>query len=359
MAGRTETASLKALQEHAALMEILTQVSQAALEGGSLAERLKRIAEFLYDRLPVAIASILLLDGDGSHFVSETDSGDLPLDFPADWPVSLGACGRCARTGEAQLVLDVRKDPDYMPGHPHVKSEYIVPIRYQGRMLGVLNLESTRRDTFGAQARKVFDAVALQIAGAIHLARVNEQLAAANAQLERLSSVDALTGVANRRRFDEVLAQEWRRAARSGRPLTVMLADLDRFKALNDSRGHLHGDTCLRRVAQVLEAGLRRAADHLARYGGEEFALVLPDTDLAEARRHAESLRAAVIAERLPHGGAPGRPYVTISIGAASTQPRRGDRPEPLVELADQALYRAKRGGRNRVVALGGRQASG
>ncbi len=335
-------------------MEILTQVSQAALESGSLEERLKRIAQFLYDRLPVAIASILLLDSTGERFVSETDSGDLPLDFPNPWPVSRGACGRCARTGEPQLVLDVRKDPDYIPGHPHVKSEYIVPMRYQDRLLGVLNLESTRRDTFGPQARKVFDAVALQIAGAIHLARVNEQLQQANAELERLSSVDALTGVANRRRFDDVLSREWRRAARRGAPLTVMLADLDRFKALNDTRGHLHGDACLRRVAQVLERGLRRAGDLLARYGGEEFALVLPETDLAEARTHAETLRAAVVAERLPHGGSPGRPHVTISIGAAATTPQREERPEPLVALADQALYRAKRGGRNRVVALGG-----
>ncbi len=335
-------------------MEILTQVSQAALAEGNLDERLKRIAQFLFERLPVAIASILLLDGDASHFVSETDSGDLVLDFPDDWPVSKGVCGRCVRTGEPQLVLDVRQDPDYMPGHPNVQSEYIVPIRYQDRMLGVLNLESTRRDTFGPQARKVFDAVALQIAGAIHLARVNEQLQEANAKLEHLSSVDALTGVANRRRFDEVLTREWRRAVRSGRPITVMLADLDRFKALNDTRGHLHGDLCLRRVAEVLEKGLRRASDLLARYGGEEFALVLPDTDLAEGRRHAETLRAAVIAEKLPHGGSPGRPHVTISIGTAACLPHRGERPEPLVELADQALYRAKRGGRNRVVALGG-----
>ena len=354
MARRAASTSLNQLRERAALMEILTQVSQAALESGSLEERLKRIAQFLYDRLPVAIASILLLDAEGTHFVSETDSGDLLLDFPADWPVSKGACGRCVRTGEAQLVLDVRKDPDYLPGHPNVQSEYIVPIRYQNRMLGVLNLESTRKDTFGPQARKVFDAVALQIAGAIHLARVNAELQQANAELERLSTTDALTGIANRRRFDEALAREWRRAARRGAPLTVMLADLDRFKALNDTRGHLHGDECLRRVAHVLERGLRRAGDLLARYGGEEFALVLPDTDLAEARTHAETLRAAVVAEHLPHGGSPGRPHVTISIGAAAAVPRRDERPEPLVALADQALYRAKRGGRNRVVALGG-----
>jgi diguanylate cyclase (GGDEF)-like protein len=349
-----EPASVARLREHAALMELLTQVSQAALESGSLEERLHRIANFLYDRLPVAIASILLLDASGSRFVSETDSGDLPLDFPDNWPVSKGACGRCARTGETQLVLDVRKDPDYMPGHPNVKSEYIVPIRYQDRMLGVLNLESTRRDTFNPQARKVFDAVALQIAGAIHLARVNDELQKANAELERMSTMDALTGVANRRRFDDVLLREWRRAARRGTPLTVMLADLDRFKALNDSRGHLHGDACLRKVAQILNRGPRRAGELLARYGGEEFALVFPDTDLAEARVHAETLRAAVAGEKLAHGGSPGRPYITISIGAASEIPTREQRPEHLIALADQALYRAKRGGRNRVVALGG-----
>ena len=354
MTGRTEADSLEKLREHAALMEILTEVSQAALESGSLDQRLKRIAQFLFDRMPVAIASILLLDGSGTHFVSETDSGDLKLDFPADWPVSKGACGRCVRTGEPQLVLDVSQDPDYVPGHPNVVSEYIVPIRYQDRMLGVLNLESTSRDSFGPQVRTVIDAVALQIAGAIHLARLAEQLQQANAELERMSSEDSLTRVANRRKFDEVLEREWRRAARRGVALTVMLADLDRFKALNDTRGHLHGDECLRRVARILETGLRRAGDLLARYGGEEFALVLPETDLAEARQHAETLRTAVAAARLPHGGSPGRPHVTISIGAGTALPRREHRPDSLVELADQALYRAKRGGRNRVVAMGG-----
>jgi diguanylate cyclase (GGDEF)-like protein len=130
-----------------------------------------------------------------------------------------------------------------------------------------------------------------------------------------------------------------------------MVADLDHFKPLNDAHGHPHGDLCLKQVAEALRAALRRSGDTLARYGGEEFALILPGTGAAEALAHAEALRAAVAALRLPHGGVADHPWVTISVGLATGRADELDA-EALVRLADAALYSAKRAGRDRCVAL-------
>jgi diguanylate cyclase (GGDEF)-like protein len=177
------------------------------------------------------------------------------------------------------------------------------------------------------------------------------ELERSNHQLAALSSTDALTGLANRRRFDEVWAEEWQRAARNGLALALILIDVDHFKAYNDHHGHQAGDDCLRGVAAVLAREARRAGELVARYGGEEFVVVLPGIDAAEARDFAERLRAAVEAEAIPHGHAPAGPYVTLSMGVASSQPRHEADAEALLKDADVALYLAKRHGRNRVLA--------
>jgi diguanylate cyclase (GGDEF)-like protein len=177
------------------------------------------------------------------------------------------------------------------------------------------------------------------------------ELERSNHQLAALSSTDALTGLANRRRFDEVWAEEWQRAARNGLALALILIDVDHFKAYNDHHGHQAGDDCLRGVAAVLAREARRAGELVARYGGEEFVVVLPGIDAAEARDFAERLRAAVEAEAIPHGHAPAGPYVTLSMGVASSQPRHEADAEALLKDADVALYLAKRQGRNRVLA--------
>jgi diguanylate cyclase (GGDEF)-like protein len=341
------------LRQHAALAELTSQVSRVALEATGLEQLLQRVVDYIAERLSVAIASILLLDQSGTKFIVEAFSGslDMPLAQGGEWPITVGVCGRCVRSGEAQLVEDVRADPDYVAGNAAVESEYIVPLRASGRILGVLNLESTRADTFTPYVRQVFDNLAAQIAGAVHLANVNRQLEQANQELERLSTLDGLTGIANRRHFDLALRREWRRAARDRSPLTVMVADLDHFKPLNDAHGHPHGDRCLKQVAEALRSALRRSGDTLARYGGEEFALILPGTGAAEALAHAEALRAAVAALRLPHGGVADHPWVTISVGVATGRADELDA-EALVRLADAALYGAKRAGRDRCVAL-------
>ncbi len=179
-------------------------------------------------------------------------------------------------------------------------------------------------------------------------------LEAANRQLEMQAMQDALTGVANRRRFDEVLDAEIRRAARSSSPLSLLMCDVDYFKAFNDHHGHVEGDRCLRRVAQLLATHGRRAGDLTARYGGEEFAVLLPDTPGDVALVMAEARREAVWREGIENQGAPGA-RVTLSIGVAclahGAPLSDGAR---LLGRADRALYRAKRDGRNVVVAYEG-----
>jgi diguanylate cyclase (GGDEF)-like protein len=179
------------------------------------------------------------------------------------------------------------------------------------------------------------------------------QLEEANRTLERLSQLDGLTGVANRRRFDEALDAEWRRGCRTGAPLSLVLLDIDAFKAFNDTYGHLRGDECLRQVAVALAGALGRAGDLVARYGGEEFAALLSGVGDEEAAVVADRLRANVQVLRIPHGASPAAGVVTVSAGVATLTPtERGD-PATLVAAADQALYEAKRRGRNRVVGQG------
>lgn len=178
----------------------------------------------------------------------------------------------------------------------------------------------------------------------------NAELGIANAELERLTGEDALTGVANRRAFDDFLAGSWRLAQRQQQPLALVLLDIDHFKLYNDQHGHPAGDQCLRRVAAALRARLRRPADLFARYGGEEFVAVLGQTDAAQAQRLAEGLLQAVRELAIPHGAAGAGARVSISLGVAALVPTPGQGAEQLLGLADAALYRAKQTGRDRVV---------
>ena len=183
----------------------------------------------------------------------------------------------------------------------------------------------------------------------VELLRVTQELEKANLQLEELSLADPLTGIANRRSFDQTLDHMWARAQREQTSVALLMIDVDHFKAYNDTYGHAKGDQCLQRLAEVLKGGLRRANDLLARYGGEEFAVLLPDCDAATATGMAETLRRLVEKCGIPHQGSPNTEIVTISIGAASTLPQRGQNSESLCLAADTALYRAKDRGRNRV----------
>ena len=182
---------------------------------------------------------------------------------------------------------------------------------------------------------------------------VKEELEQANRRLLSLSYVDGLTGVPNRRYFDEMLQQEWRRATRDKQALSLLMIDVDGFKAFNDHYGHLEGDSCLREIARNLAATVKRPGDVLARYGGEEFVVMLPDTELEGARIVAEDMRESVARLSIPHACSVvhGRDCITVSLGVATAHPVPDMASALLIEAADTALYKAKRGGRDRAVA--------
>ncbi|MBA3015683.1 MAG: PleD family two-component system response regulator [Proteobacteria bacterium] len=167
--------------------------------------------------------------------------------------------------------------------------------------------------------------------------------------LKSLSNRDGLTGIANRRSFDETLDSEWNRAKRLRSCLSLVMVDIDHFKLFNDHYGHIAGDECLRWVAQALKQSLRRACDFVSRYGGEEFVCILPETDLDEALKVAEHLRSAVAELAIPHAFSTVVGTVTISMGVASMMPLPEKASVDLMLAADQALYQAKNTGRNRV----------
>lgn len=182
------------------------------------------------------------------------------------------------------------------------------------------------------------------------VAERTEQLQVLNAQLENLSLTDGLTGIANRRRFDEVLAQEWARAQRISSPLALAIMDVDWFKPYNDHYGHPAGDACLQQIAKTLSATVCRASDLVARYGGEEFVFLAPMTDAAGAQAMAHKVLQAIAALQLPHEISP-LGHVTLSIGVVSLLPSADTSPQQLLQLADGALYDAKKQGRNRISA--------
>jgi len=170
--------------------------------------------------------------------------------------------------------------------------------------------------------------------------------------LHRISTIDGLTGIPNRRRFDEFYSIEWKRARRSATPLTVVMCDIDHFKAYNDTYGHAQGDECLKAVASALLKIVNRPTDIVARYGGEEFVAVLPETNAQGAAFIAEAMRTIVSDQALSHENSGAADHVTISVGVATVLPTTENSPEALLKAADSMLYESKENGRNRVSAM-------
>lgn len=216
-------------------------------------------------------------------------------------------------------------------------------------------LGDTEAETRGLDLGAV-DYVTKPISPAILRARIRNhiELKRARDTLARLAATDGLTGLANRRSFDDRLAAEHRRLARSGGELSLILLDIDHFKPFNDTYGHLAGDDCLRQVGQALHGVARRPADLAARYGGEEFACILPGTDAAGARATAEQVRAAILALNIPHSASPTSDRVTASLGVITVACVPDQPIGEIIKAADAGLYRAKEAGRNRVGSVDG-----
>ena len=182
----------------------------------------------------------------------------------------------------------------------------------------------------------------------IQQSQLQMKLEAANRELQRLASMDGLTQLANRRRFDEYLQQEWQRMTREQLPLSLILCDIDYFKPYNDTYGHQAGDRCLQQVARTLQTAVRRPADLIARYGGEELAIILPNTQPAGAAHIAQTICTAIKNLAIPHASSTVHSCITISAGAAGIIPPFDLTTEDLIAAADRALYQAKAEGRDR-----------
>lgn len=195
------------------------------------------------------------------------------------------------------------------------------------------------------------DYIAKPFSPAILRARVRNHLLIQRQrmQLERLAQFDGLTGLANRRSFDQVLNAEWQRLIKLKDPLSLLLVDVDMFKDFNDHYGHLAGDQALEQVATVISRQMQRKHDLASRYGGEEFACILPHAEHTGARDIAEGIRSAILDLRIPHAASAVGDWVTVSIGVASIYPDADSAPEQLIAEADRCLYQAKNNGRNQV----------
>ncbi|MEA5514486.1 PleD family two-component system response regulator [Nodularia sp. UHCC 0506] len=186
----------------------------------------------------------------------------------------------------------------------------------------------------------------------IEQSHLQKQLELAHRELQRLVTIDQLTQVSNRRRFEEYLTQEWQRMAREQLPISMILSDIDYFKLYNDTYGHQVGDYCLQEVAQCINHSIKRPADVVARYGGEEFAVILPNTEIEGAIILAEIICSAVRELKIPHSSSPVSASVTISAGVATIIPKPNSNYQEVIILADKALYQAKLAGRDRIKSI-------
>jgi len=183
----------------------------------------------------------------------------------------------------------------------------------------------------------------------IHQSQLQKKQEIITQELKQLATVDGLTQVANRRKFEEYFAQEWRRMAREQRPLSLILCDVDFFKFYNDTYGHRAGDRCLQTVAQVIQNTARRSVDLVARYGGEEFSVILPSTDAKGAAQVAQRICLGITMLAIPHSSSPVSSHVTLSAGVTTIIPQPGADFEEMIVAVDKALYQAKSMGRDRV----------
>ena len=334
------------LREQTALAEALRDSAAALNSALSLEQVLDVILHSLCSVVLHDAADILLVDDNQvCRCVRFSSYGHMTAEQDAEMErkeYNLGEfsnLGRMAVTRQPLIISDVAGfDWQIIPPTGWIRSYLGVPILTDGKAAGFVGLYADEIDFFKPKHAEQLKAFADQAAVAIQKAHLFEEL-------NRLATVDGLTGIANRRHFFAQAELEFARQARYGKRLTALMLDIDHFKAINDTHGHAVGDEVLTRVAQICAHSLRKI-DQLGRYGGEEFVFLLPETDGEEARAAAERLRQMIAESPLPAGE--GQVQITVSIGIATLDPG-DDRLDALLKRADLALLRAKQGGRNRV----------
>jgi diguanylate cyclase (GGDEF)-like protein/PAS domain S-box-containing protein len=261
--------------------------------------------------------------------------------------------------GKICIISDIKKT-NQTNCHPNslcllreleVKSHLVFPIINNNELWGLLIANHYQSRAWQPGEIDLLEQLVAQVAIAVHQAELYEKLQDANRELEELARTDSLTLIGNRRHFNRTLNAEWKRNAREQTPISLILCDVDYFKLYNDTYGHVNGDLCLKKIADILRKTAKRPGDLAARYGGEEFAIILPNTSQEGARHLANVILQTVRDSQIPHRTSLISHYVTISIGIATVIPPNNTQPETiLIKAADQALYQAKKEGRDRVI---------
>ncbi|HZQ91586.1 MAG TPA: diguanylate cyclase [Terriglobales bacterium] len=321
-------------QRRARYLAFLNNVSKTAISSQDAEQMLAEIVgeiqkNFRFDHIGIGI-----LDYATKDIEIKAEAGTTARALGKRVPLGAGILGRVARTNEMALAQN-SGDERLASLLDDAKSVLCIPIGYGESLLGVLNVESRREDAFGQQEVLILRTLADLLATALHNAFVFQKL-------QQQSITDGLTGIKTRRFFLESLQSEWKRASRSGRAFSVVLADLDKFKEVNDSQGHLEGDLVLARVGRLLEQNCRQS-NVVARYGGDEFVILMPETGLEQAQVLSERLRLWLATDPMLN-----ERHITGSFGVASF-PLHGATAEEILRVADAGMYVSKHGGGNRV----------
>ncbi len=325
-------------QRRARYLGFLNSVSKTAISSQDEEEMLAEIVgevqkNFNFDHIGIGV-----LDYNTKEIEIKAEAGTTAHGAGKRVPLGVGILGRVARTNETALVQNSTDGGHLLGILPDSRSVLCIPITYGETLLGVLNIESLRENAFAQQEVLILRTLADLLATALHNALIFQRL-------QKQSITDGLTGIKTRRFFMESVQSEWKRASRSGRPFSVVLIDLDRFKDVNDSMGHLEGDLVLARVGRLLEQKSRQS-NVVARYGGDEFVILMPETGAEQAHILSERLRLWIandptLADR----------NVTASFGVA-TYPIHGGSVDEVIRVADGAMYVSKHAGGNRVSAV-------
>jgi diguanylate cyclase (GGDEF)-like protein/PAS domain S-box-containing protein len=348
LAGHVATAMQKArlfarTQEQLRAITALQSISQTVTSTLNLQEIFETVVQLLKDTFDYTHVSIYLLDNQTLRLGAQVGYPDEMIFH--EIPVTSGVVGRAVATRRAQFISNVTQDPAFLRASNEVESEICVPLLKGDSALGVVNVEAAPGHPLTQNDLDLM----IALAGTVSIAVDNARL---HAEVKSLALTDSLTGLLNRRAFDETLATEVARAERYGYALALIILDIDNFKAYNDRWGHPAGDQRLKDVARLLESNIRRP-DVAARYGGEEFAIILPYTSRTGARALAERLRNATLAQARDMGESDGFiPGHTMSIGVA-TFPEDGHAAGDLLIAADDAELAAKHLGKNRVCFAG------
>ncbi|MBV9087306.1 MAG: diguanylate cyclase [Acidobacteriaceae bacterium] len=320
-------------QSRAHYLEFLNSISKTAISTQDSEEMLSDLVgevqkQFNYDHIGIGI-----LDYATKEIEIKAEAGSTSKALGRRVPLGVGIIGRVARSREMVLV---QGGSEHVPGIlQESKSVLCLPLSYGDTLLGVLNLESGREKAFAPQEVLTLRTLADLLATALHNAFVFQKV-------QQQSITDGLTGIKTRRFFMEAVQAEWKRASRSGRPFSVVMVDLDKFKEVNDSQGHLEGDLVLARIGRLLEQKVRQS-NVVARYGGDEFAILMPETGVEQAQVLSERLRLWLATDPMLY-----ERHITGSFGVA-TYPFHGTLVEDVIRVADAGMYVSKHAGGNRV----------